>query len=302
MGIPDALRFDVGRGGMIRAVLTAGGAEAHVYLHGAHLLQFQPAGQAPLLFVSKESRFEAGKPIRGGVPICFPWFGPRADDPKAPMHGFARDRNWKFKTVERLPDGSVTAVLILKWTPTLLQLWPHRFTATHTITLDARGDRVTMELAVKNLDPLDAVEAMTPFTFEEALHTYFAVGDIRQVTITGLENVTFIDKTDGFTRKQQPAEPLKITGETDRVFINATGPTKVDDPANHRRIVVEKSNSNSTVVWNPWINKAKAMADFGDEEWPGMVCIETANVAENAITLRPKQSHVLKATVRVEAM
>jgi glucose-6-phosphate 1-epimerase len=300
MGVPEALRFDAGQGGLIRAVMTAGGAEAHVYLHGAHVLHFQPAGQPPALFASRESRFETGKPIRGGVPICFPWFGPRAGDASAAMHGFARDRNWKFKTVERLPDGSINVTLVLKWSPTLLQLWPHRFTATHSITLDARGDRLTMELAVKNLGAPEPAPA--PFSFEAALHTYLAVGDVHQATVTGLENASYIDKTDSFARKQQPAEPIRVTGETDRVFVNAAGATTLHDPALKRRIVIEKSNSNSTVVWNPWVDKSKAMADFGDDEWPGMICIETANVADNAVTLKPKQGHTMKAVVRVEGM
>lgn len=298
MGIPEALRFEAGQGGLIRAALTAGGAEAHVYLHGAHVTHFQPANEPPVLFLSQKSRFETGKAIRGGVPICFPWFGPKADDPKAAMHGLARDRNWKFKTVERLPDGSVTAVLILKWSPALLNLWPHRFTATHAITLDARGDRLTMEFAVKNLNAPDA----PPLSFEAALHTYLAVSDVRGATITGLENTTYIDKTDGFARKPQDGNPITIAGETDRVYLNTATTSTVHDPGLGRRLIVEKVNSSSTVVWNPWINKAKAMADFGDDEWPGMVCIETANVGENAVTIKPKTSHSMKAVVRVEKM
>ncbi len=297
MGIPEAVRFETGQGGLIRAVLTAGGAEAHVYLHGAHVTHFQPAGQPPALFISQSSRFEAGKAIRGGVPICFPWFGPKADDATAPMHGLARDRAWKFKTVERMPDGSITVVLILKWSNALLEQWPHRFSATHTITLDSRGDRLTMELAVKNLNPPDMPMS---FDFEEALHTYLCVSDVNQVHVTGLENTSYIDKVDQFARKQQNADPIRFTGETDRVFLNTQTRCTIHDPGHARRIIIDKANSNSTVVWNPWINKAKAMADFGDDEWPGMVCIETANVGDNKITLKPKQTHVMKAVVQVE--
>lgn len=304
MGIAGLVRFEPGSNGLVRAVLTtggaggAGGAEAHVYLHGAHVSHFQPAGQRPVLFLSQSSHFEAGKPIRGGVPICFPWFGPKADDPKAAMHGFARDRQWKFKTVERLPDGSVSLVLVLKWSAATQQLWPHRFSATHTVTLDARGDTLSMELACKNLDVAD----LPPLKIEEALHTYLAVGDIRQVRITGLENTEYIDKVDAFARKRQGSEPITFTGETDRVFLNTTSACVVHDPAWGRRIHIEKSGSNTTVVWNPWINKAKAMADFGDDEWPGMVCVETANAADNAVMLKPRQSHVMKALLRAEPL
>lgn len=297
MSIPDRVRFDAGQGGLIRAIVSAGGAEAHVYLHGAHVTHFQPAGGAPALFMSKESRFENGKAIRGGVPICFPWFGPKADDPKAAMHGLARDRAWKFKTVDSLPDGSVTVVLILKWSAALLDLWPHRFSATMTVTLDGRGDRLSMELAVKNLDAADGPESLK---FEAALHTYLAISDVQKIQVTGLENTTYIDKVDQFTRKPQGPDPIAFTGETDRVYLNTTTSCTVHDPGMNRRLIVDKSNSNTTVVWNPWINKAKAMADFGDEEWPGMVCIETANVGENAVTLKLKQSHLMKTVVRVE--
>ena len=305
MGIPHAVRFEAGNGGLVRAVLTAGEAaspdnpnpasrgEAHVYLHGAHVSHFQPAGQAPVLFMSKESRYEAGKAIRGGVPICFPWFGPKKDDPKAPMHGFARDRNWKFQSVERAEDGSVTVVLVLKYSPVTQAIWPPKFSATLSVTLDGSGKKLSLALGVKNLDAAD-------FSVEAALHTYIAVADVRQITVAGLENTQYIDKVDNFTRKLQPASPITITGETDRVFLNTTSTCVVNDPAGGRRIVVEKENSNSTVVWNPWIAKAKAMADFGDEEWPGMVCVETANVGDNAVTIKPRHAHVMKAIVRVD--
>jgi len=298
MGIPDAVRFDIGQGGLIRAVLTAGGAKAHVYLHGGHVTHFQPANQSPVIFMSGASRYEIGKPIRGGVPICFPWFGPKTGAPTAPMHGFARDRNWKFKTVERLPDGSVTVTLVLKWSAGLQEHWPHRFSATHAITLDGRGDRVILDFAVKNLNAADSEEPN--LTYEAALHTYFAVSDVRNIQITGLENTTYIDKVDQMNLKQQDAVPIKITGETDRVYVSTDAHCTIDDPGLSRKIVVEKYESKSTIVWNPWINKAKAMADFGDQEWPSMVCIETANVGDNAITLKPKQAHTMSAIIRVE--
>ncbi len=309
MGIPHAVRFEAGNGGLVRAVLTAADAptpdhpqpasrgEAHVYLHGAHVSHFQPAGQPPVFFMSKESRYETGKAIRGGVPICFPWFGPKKDDPKAAMHGFARDRNWKFQSVERAEDGSVTVVLVLKYSAATQALWPPKFSATLSVTLDGSGRKLTLALAAKNLDAAD-------LTLEAALHTYIAVSDVNKITVAGLENTDYIDKVDNFARKKQPAEPIRITGETDRVFLNTTGTCVVNDPGGNgapaRRVIVEKEGSKSTVVWNPWINKAKAMADFGDDEWPGMVCVETANVGDNAVTIKPRTGHVMKAIVRVE--
>ncbi|MEX2213884.1 MAG: D-hexose-6-phosphate mutarotase [Phycisphaeraceae bacterium] len=297
MGIPAGIRFEAGEGGLVRAAITAGGATAHVYLHGAHVTHFQPAGQEPLIFMSKASRFESGKPIRGGVPVCFPWFGAKADDPKAAAHGFVRDRNWKFKTVEKQPDGSINVTLILKWSPRTLELWPHHFSATYSVTLHGDGQRLSLELTAKNLNPSDG----EPITFEAALHTYLLIGDIHQARVTGLNNVEYIDKVDSFTRKRQQ-DAITFTGETDRVYLSTTAACEVTDPAMKRRIRIEKSGSNTTVVWNPWINKAKAMADFGDDEWPNMMCIETANAGENAVTIQPKKSHAMKTVISCAAM
>ena len=297
MGIPDGVKFEAGEGGFVRAVMTAGGATAHVYLHGAHVTHFQPAGQEPVIFMSKASRFEAGKAIRGGVPICFPWFGPKADDPKAAMHGFARDRNWKFKTVEKAPDGSIIVTLVLKWSPRTLELSPYHCSTTFTVMLHGDGQRLSMELTTKNLEPADGKS----FTIEAALHTYLVIGDIHQTKVEGLGGVEYIDKVDNFTRKKQDGA-ISFTGETDRVYLNTTATCEAIDPAMKRRIRIEKSGSNTTVVWNPWINKSKAMADFGDDEWPGMMCIETANAADNAVTIAPKKSHVMKAVISCAAI
>jgi len=138
----------------------------------------------------------------------------------------------------------------------------------------------------------------TPFSFEEAFHTYLLVGDVRQVQVDGLQNTEYIDKVDAFKRKTQPAEPIRITGETDRVFVNTRSSCNVQDPVLGRTLFVEKENSSSTVIWNPWINKARAMADFGDEEWPGMICVETANVGDAAIRLEAGQAHRMRLQLR----
>jgi D-hexose-6-phosphate mutarotase len=139
-----------------------------------------------------------------------------------------------------------------------------------------------------------------PLTYEEALHTYFRVSDAREVAITGLEGCEYIDKVDGFKRKKLDDPPLRFTSETDRVFLNTSSTTRLRDAGMNRTIVVEKSDSNTTVVWNPWTAKAKAMADFGDDEWPGMACIETANAGEDSITLPPGHKHAMTAHIRLE--
>ncbi|HVW86124.1 MAG TPA: hypothetical protein VHB50_15650, partial [Bryobacteraceae bacterium] len=139
-----------------------------------------------------------------------------------------------------------------------------------------------------------------PLKFEEALHSYFAVSDVREVSVSGLEGTTYVDKTDAFRSKSQPDEPLKIGKETDQVHLNTTATCVISDPLWNRRIVVDKTGSNTTVVWNPWSEKSAAMADMGPDEWGGMICVESANAAENAVTLEPRSSHTLGVTIRVE--
>jgi glucose-6-phosphate 1-epimerase len=287
--LPDGVRIEQGSGGLERLVLEASGGLAHVYLHGAHVTHFQPKGARPVLFLSRESRFEPGKAIRGGIPVCFPWFGPKAGDAEAPMHGFARLLGWELGDVVRDPRGALRASLHLAGNEYTRRFFPHDFAATLAVTVDAR---LGLELAVRN-------GGTAPMVIEEALHAYFAVGDSRRASIGGLEGVAYLDKTEGFARKPGEASPIAIAGETDRVYAGARGPVTVDDPVWTRRIVVDKSGSAATVVWNPWTEKAKAMADFADDEWTEMVCVEAANVSPDAVTIAPGATHAMTATIAV---
>jgi D-hexose-6-phosphate mutarotase len=239
--------------------------------------------------MSGESRFEAGKPIRGGVPVCFPWFGPKAGSPEAPMHGFARILAWTVSAVTRGPDGGLRAVLELSAAASARGGFPHELALSLTLSV---GRSLRMALAVRNLNG-------APTTFEEALHSYFAVSDVRQVRIRGLEGVGYVDKTVAMARKPGETGPITIVAETDRVYTGTTGTVTIEDPGWRRRIVVSKAGSATTVVWNPWIAKAKAMPDFGDDEWTGMACVETANAGDDAVTLAPGASHVMTASIEV---
>jgi glucose-6-phosphate 1-epimerase len=259
-----------------------------IYPHGAHVVSWKPAGQATdVLWVSAMSHFAEGKPIRGGVPICFPWFGPKADDKAAPAHGTVRLRAWDVEAAGEDAAG-VTVTLVTRSTEADVALYPHPFEVRHIVTF---GARLRMTLSVKNT-------GAAPARFEEALHTYFAVADVRNVTVAGLDGVEYVDKVDGMKRKRQ-AGPITITSETDRPYLSTTAAVAVTDPGRGRTITVEKQGSNSTVVWNPWVAKAKAMPDFGDDEWPGMLCVETCNVGENALQLAPGQTHEMTAVVSV---
>ncbi len=288
--IPNLARFETGNGGFTRLVLNTPGSEAHIYLHGAHVTHFQ-LGEKPVLFMSRESLFEADKPIRGGVPVIFPWFGPREGHPKAPAHGFARTMPWEVESIEASAGDSVTATLSLKASEQTRAQWPGEFILRYRVTLRTQ---LEMALEVENT-------GSESFVFEEALHTYFAVGDAREVRISGLAGCEYIDKVDGFQRKIQDSSPIQFTGETDRVYLHTQATCGIDDPISKRTIKVSKSGSNTTVVWNPWIAKATAMADFGDEEWPMMACVETANAGEDRISLPPGGKALMTAVVAVNS-
>ena len=245
-----------------------------------------------MIWTSARSYFRPDKAIRGGVPVCFPWFGPHPSNPAQPAHGFVRLADWTLREASEAPDGIVTLAFVIESDDTTRASWPHDFRATLTCSI---ARTLAISLRVEN-------RGSAPFTFEEALHTYFAVGDIRQVAISGLEETEYLDKVLDFARRRQPAKPIRFSGETDRVYLDTTAECRIDDPAWHRSIAAAKSGSHTTVVWNPWIDRARALSDFGDDEWRNMVCVETANVGESAVRLDPEGVHVMSVNIRVEAL
>jgi glucose-6-phosphate 1-epimerase len=289
--VTEQVVVEAGDGGLARARVSGARADAEVYLQGGHVTRWRPHGTAPVLFLSGRATYAPGKAIRGGVPLIFPWFGPHATDRRAPMHGFARSRPWRLATSGLSAGGAVFLELALQDDEASRAAWPWPFSLRYRVTV---GDVLHLELEIANTSP-------GPFTFEAALHTYLAVGDIEAVTITGLEDTPYIDKVDAMTRKRHDAGPLRLTGETDRVFLGTTRRCVVTDPALGRRLSVDKTGSASTVVWNPWAAKAAEIADLEPEGWRRMVCVETANAADDAVTLAADARHLMSATIRVEA-
>jgi D-hexose-6-phosphate mutarotase len=286
--IPGLVSIEPGNGGLTKIVITSPLADAEIYLHGAHVTHFQPRGQQPLLWMSKSSNFAPDKPIRGGVPICFPWFGPNISNPTLPAHGFARLRPWQIESITS-NGQSLTVSLSLEADSATRALWPHDFRAQHVVTV---GRNLEMNLIIQNL-------SAGPIRFEEALHTYLTVGDARQISIDGLGGASYIDKVDGAQTKPQTDPQIRFTGETDRVYLNTQSMCTLNDPVMKRKIEIAKSGSNNTVIWNPWINKSKAMPDFGDEEWPTMTCIETANAGPSPTDLPAGATHTMTARISV---
>ncbi|MEM6314515.1 MAG: D-hexose-6-phosphate mutarotase [Planctomycetota bacterium] len=253
-------------------------ATISAYLNGAHLTRWHPPGHEPVLFMSERAVLEPGKAIRGGVPICFPWFGGAGD----PSHGFARISPW---SAEIGSDDRVSFSLIDN--EATRDTWPHAFAATFDVT---GGDALKLRFSAKNTGD-------KPFTFELALHTYLAVADVRNVTLTGFADCDYIDQLDDNRTVTQQGEPT-IAGEVDRIYQNHTADVTITDPGLSRCITVKKTGSRSTVLWNPHIAKAKRLDDFGDDEWPQMLCVETANIGDHAVSLAPGASH--ETTVRIE--
>jgi len=286
--MPPGASLSPGEGGLPRVAIDVPSCTGEIFLHGAHVTRWAPHGARPVLWTSRESRFEPGRPIRGGVPICFPWFGPHPAYPDRPPHGFARLLPWTLVEVARVGDA-IRVALSLRTAEAQHALWPHPCTLDYSVLF---GSELVLELAVRNAG--DA-----PCTLHDALHTYFAVGDVRRVEVEGLGGETFVDKVRGGERAVQDDAPLRIGGETDRVYLATEATTTIVDPVEGRRIVVAKRGSRSTVVWNPWIAKAAAMPDFGDDEWTSMLCVETANALDDAVTLPPGGVHRLRAQIRV---
>jgi len=234
------------------------------------------------LWLSQMSNFEKGKPIRGGVPICFPWFGPNEQDATLPAHGFARSQEWQFVNAQEKEGDAIEL---------------HLETAIDPFLLSFRVEfGAALKMTLKTQLPVDAKSA---HSFEDALHTYFSVSNVRTISIHGLESTSFLDKVDHAKLKSATNVPILIDSETDRVYLNTLSDCILNDVQKKRAIRVAKLGSASTVVWNPWIDKSKRMADFGADEWPDMVCIETANIGDSRIQLAPGESHSTTAVISV---
>jgi glucose-6-phosphate 1-epimerase len=287
-GLPGVLVFHATPSGLIYADITVPQATARIYLQGAHVAAWQPKGQQPAIFVSRKSEFAPGKPIRGGVPIAFPWFANRHDGKTGPSHGFARIQDWTL-AFAALAGDDLHMTFTLGPTEISRNLGFDNFRLAYQVTI---GRTLTMQLTVAN-------DAATPLVFEEALHTYYAVSDIHEVTVTGLEGVTYLDKNDGLKEvKQQGA--VVVTGPTDRVYLNTSGTCTIHDAGSKRRISIAKTGSNTTVVWNPWESGAAKIADLDPTEWHEYIAVETVNAAANTITLAQGATHVMQARVTVD--
>jgi len=290
-GIAGKIKFKAGPGDLPLAELSCEHGSAFVALQGGHLLSWIPRGELPVIWLSKEAKFAPGKSIRGGVPVCWPWFGPHPRERSLPAHGFARTVPWQVIGAEYSGDACTCLVLSLRQSDATRHYWPFSTEVTLRISL---GAALEIKLITRNTGE-------KTITVSEALHTYFEVGDVREVTIRGLEDCEYLDKTDGGRSKCQQG-PVAFSGELDRVYINTISDCLIDDAGLNRRIRIAKQGSRSTVVWNPWHAKADKMGDLGEEGYLKMVCVETANAADNVVSIAAGDEHQLAAIYRVEPL
>ncbi len=281
--IPGRVTILEGNGELPKVEVKSDAGCADVYLHGAHVTDFQLSGQPPLIFRSQCSRFARNQPIRGGIPIILPWFGAREGEP---AHGFARVTDWELHETSALPDGGATLRFSLPET-SASAMWPP-FTANYVVTVT---DKLTAELIVTNRSRDEA------FSLENCLHTYYHVGDIEHASLHGLKGATYLDKVESYAQKTETDEAITISGEVDRVYIDTTSTVEIHDRSLRRKIRIEKSGSHSTVIWNPGVAKAHQIPDFGNDEFKQMICIESGNVGRNKIVLPPGRSSLLRITL-----
>ncbi|MGK0186000.1 MAG: glucose-6-phosphate 1-epimerase [Verrucomicrobiales bacterium] len=286
-GIDPFLQFCAGPGGLTIAKMSSPQGTSTIALHGGHVLEYTPTDQQPVLWLSKKAVFSSGKAIRGGIPVCWPWFGPHPENPEFPAHGIARTSAWEV--IATANDGSdrISLTLLLRSDQSLnsdCSDWPHPFELTIEITL---AESLRVALTAHNTGEL-------PMTCSAALHSYFAISNIANIRITGLEGTAYRDQLDADQIKKDD-QPITIEAEFDRVYHDTQSTCVITDSSWNRAIHVAKSGSQSTVVWNPWIEKAKRMADFGDQEYLEMVCVETSNADSDAVTISPGESHTLTA-------
>jgi glucose-6-phosphate 1-epimerase len=281
--------FVTGPGGLDRVEVENGQARVSVALQGAQVLAWAPLGEEPVIWVSEAARFAPGVAARGGVPICWPWFGPHPADPALPNHGFARTAEWQVVAVERLVDGRTRLTFRLP-DGHGGEAWRHRTELIYMVTV---GQALELDLVTRNAGD-------EPITVGQALHTYFRVGDAAAVTVHGVEGCRYLDKVAGGEHLQD--RPLVLRGRTDRVYLGAVRDCVIEDPVLGRAIRVSKRNSHSTVIWNPDLPGPLPAADFGPSGSREMLCVETANAAADVIRLEPHAVHLLFTRYGVEQL
>ena len=289
-GIAGQVEFFEGQGGFPFIRVKNAKASALISVYAGQVLSFQPTGKTDdLMFLSQKAYYQTGKAIKGGVPICWPWFGPDPEEKGRAAHGFVRNRSWDVIETNVTANGDTQVVLGLTDTPETLAIWPHAFILRLEIIV---GETLNLALVTRNTGD-------QAFSITQAFHTYFSVGDIHQTRVSGLEGRQYIDKVDGGQQKMQSGA-VTISSEVDRIYLDVLDDIIVHDPALKRRINIASQGSQTAVVWNPWAKISTEMADLQDDDYLRMLCVETTNAATDSIKIQPGSEFRLVANYRIE--
>jgi glucose-6-phosphate 1-epimerase len=286
-GIANKVKFVEGQGNFPLIKISNEYAEATISVYAGQVLFFKPVGQTEMMFVSSQAYYQTGKAIKGGTPICWPWFGPDPEGRRA-SHGFVRDRLWQVRDVVSTQAGETQVTMGLTDTAETREIWNYSFDLAIEITV---GKVLTIKLVTRNT-------GLASFVLTQALHTYFKIGDINQVKVLGLENKAYIDKVDRGQQKTQAGE-ITFSGECDRIYLDTPAKLAIDDRALNRQITVTATNSKTTIVWNPGADISAKMADLGDRDYEHFVCVETANAANEVITIPAGEQYQMTAQYAV---
>lgn len=289
-GIAGQVEFIEGQGGFPFIRVKHAKAKALISVYAGQVLSFRPVGKTDdLLFLSEKAYFQAGKAIKGGVPVCWPWFGPDPEGKGRPAHGFVRNRMWDVIETGVAANGDTQVVLGLIDTPETQAIWPHAFVLRLEVTV---GDTLNLALVTRN-------SGQQALTITQAFHTYFSVGDIHRASVSGLEGKPYIDKIDGGQQKTQSGV-VTIDSEVDRIYLDVSNDLVIHDAAMKRRIRIASQGSQTAVVWNPWAKISAEMGDLLDDDYLRLLCVETTNAATDIITIQPGNEFRLVANYRAE--
>ncbi len=287
--IAGQLEIIAGQGGLPMIQVKTSKATALISIHAGQVLSFKPANEAEdVMFLSEKAYYQDGKAIKGGVPICWPWFGPDPEGKGRPGHGFVRNRPWHVVATEVTANGDMEVTLGLTETPETLAIWPHSFVLTQEIVI---GNSLNLSLTTCNT-------GTEKFTITQAFHTYFKVGNIAQTKVIGLEGCSYIDKIDNSAQKQQNGAVI-IDSEVDRIYLNVSNPLTIEDSVLQRHIVITSRGSKTAVVWNPWEKISREMADLEDIDYQHLLCVETTNAANDSVEVAPDSECQLIANYQV---
>ena len=287
-GIANRVKFIEGKGGFPVMEISNDYARSTISVYGGQVLSFQPVNQTEMMFLSSQAYYQQGKAIKGGAPVCWPWFGP---DPEArrSSHGFVRNRLWKMTEVVSTQDGATKVTMGLTDTADTREIWDYAFDLAIVITV---GSSLTIELVTRNT-------GKESFSITQALHSYFNVGDINKVRVLGLADKSYIDKVDEGKEKTQTGA-VSFSEECDRIYLDVPSELVIEDADLDRKIKITATNSNTAIVWNPWAEISANMADLGEQDYQKFVCVETANAANEVIEVAAGREYKMTANYALE--